>query len=78
MKPTNTILSDSLSVHTNDKTLNLNTIDKNHSKCNVLDGSDVNSSAQPITYRFVLDKPVGNKVSSQPQTVHYKKQINLL
>ena len=61
MKATNAIHSDCPGVHTSDKILNLNTIDKNHSKCDVLDDSEVNSSAQPIIYGLVLDKPVGNK-----------------
>ena len=42
-------------------------------KCDVIDGSVVNGDRQPILYSFVLDKPSGYKVISEPQTIHYKK-----
>ena len=42
-------------------------------KCGVIDGSVVNGLRQPILYSLLLDKPVGYKVFSQPETVHYKK-----
>ena len=38
-----------------EKIINLSTIDKNHLKCDVIDGSVVNGSRQPILYRFVSD-----------------------
>ena len=28
---------------------------------------------QPILYGFVLDKPAGYEVFSEPETIHYKK-----
>ena len=42
-------------------------------RCYVIDGSVVNCLRQPIFYSFSLDKPVGYKVSCQPETVHFKK-----
>ena len=56
-----------------DKILNLSTVKKIHLKCDVIDGSVVNSIRQPILYSFVLDKPSGFKVFSEPETIHYKK-----
>ena len=47
-------------------------------KCDVIDGSVVNGSRQPILYSFVLDKPAGYKVFSQPETVHYKINKSVL
>ena len=42
-------------------------------KCDVIDGSVVNGSGQPILYSFVLDKLSGYKVFCEPETIHYKK-----
>ena len=53
--------------------LNLNTKDKIHLKCDAIDGSVVNGIRQPILFSFVLDKPPGYKVFSEPETIHYKK-----
>ena len=67
-KPTN--------VYTSNKIiLNLNTINKIHLKCDAIDGSVVNGIRQPILYSFVLDKPAGYKVFSEPETIQYKKKI---
>ena len=60
-------------VYTSDKLLNLNTINKIHLKCDVIDGSIVDGIRQPILYSFVLDKPAGYKVFYEPETIHYKK-----
>ena len=49
-------------VYTSDKILNLNTTNKNHLKCDCIDGSIQNGVRQPILYSFVLDKPAGYKV----------------
>ena len=49
------------------------TVSKIHLQTNVIDGSIVNGSRQPIIYSFVLDKPPGYKVLSEPKTIHYKK-----
>ena len=39
----------------------------------VIDGSVVNGIKRPILYTFVLDKPSGYKVFSEPDTILYKK-----
>ena len=60
-------------VYTSEKILNLNTINKIHLNCDVIDGSVVDGIRQPILYSFVLDKPSGYKVFCQPETILYKK-----
>ena len=60
-------------VYNSDKILNLNTINKIHLKTDVIDGSIVNGIRQPILCSFVLDKPSGYKVFSEPETIHFKK-----
>ena len=55
------------------KIVNLSSTNKIHLKCDVIDGSVVNGIRQPILYSFVLDKPSGYKVFSEPETIHYKK-----
>ena len=60
-------------VHNSNKILNLNTTNKIHLKCNCIDGSIQNGLRQPILYSFVLDKPSGYKIFSEPETIHYKK-----
>ena len=49
---------------------------KIHLKCDVIDGSVVNSLRQPILYSFVLDKKPGYIVFSEPETIHYEKKTN--
>ena len=60
-------------VYTSDKILNLNTINKIHLKCDCIDGSIQDGVRQPILFTFVLDKPSGYKIFSEPETIHYKK-----
>ena len=73
-KPTNDIHADAPGIYTSDKvTLNLNTINKIHLKCDIIDGSIQDGLRQPILFSFVLDKPSGYKVFCQPETIHYKK-----
>ena len=61
-------------VYPSDKIIsNLNTIDKIHLKCDCVDGSIQDGVRQPILFSFVLDKPSGYKVFSEPETIHYKK-----
>ena len=55
------------------KIVNLSTTNKIHLKCDVIDGSVVTGWRQPILYSFLLYKPVGYKVFSQPETFHFKK-----
>ena len=42
-------------------------------KSNIINGSVVNGTRQPILFSFVLDKPTGYKVFCEPETIHYKK-----
>ena len=73
-KPTNAIHADAPGVYTSDKIiLNLNTINKIHLKCDIIDGSIQDGKRQPILFSFVLDKPSGYKVFCEPETIHYKK-----
>ena len=60
-------------VYTSDKILNLNTTNKIHLKCDVIDGSVVSGVRQPILYSFVLDKLTGYKVFCESETIPYKK-----
>ena len=61
-------------VYTSDKViLNLNTVNKTHLKCDVIDGSIQDGIRQPILFSFVLDKPSGYKIFCEPETIHYKK-----
>ena len=71
-KATNAIHADRPGVYTSDKILNLNTINRIHFKCDVSDGSVVNCSRQPKLFSFVLDKPSGYKILSQPETIRCK------
>ena len=64
-------------VYTSDKVLNSIKIDKIHLKCDVIDGSVVNGTREPILFSFVLEKPSGYKVFCEPETIHYRKIINL-
>ena len=74
-KPTNAFFADAPGVYTSDKIiLNLNTINKIHLKCDIIDGSVQDGVRQPILFSFVLDKPSGYKIFCQPETIHYKKK----
>ena len=55
------------------KIVNSSNTNKIHLNCDVIDGSVVNGSRQPILYSFVLDQKPGYKVFSEPETIHYKK-----
>ena len=55
------------------KIVNLDSTNIIRLKADVIDGSVVNGSRQPILYSFVLDKKPGYKVFSEPETIHYKK-----
>ena len=72
-KPTNAIHAESPGLFYNDKLSNLNTINKNHLKCDVFDSSVQDGVTQPILFSFDLEKPPGYKVFCEPETVHYKK-----
>ena len=70
-KPTFASHADSPGVETNEKFINLSTIDKLHSKCDAFDGSVVNGLRQFILFSFVLDKPPGCKLFCLPEKKHY-------
>ena len=55
------------------KIVNLCNTNKIQLKCDCIDGSIQNGLRQPIRFSFVLDKPAGCKVFSDPETIHYKK-----
>ena len=59
--------------NTSQKMVNLSITNRIHFRCDVIDGSVVNGLRQPIFYGFLLGKPVGYKVFSQPETVADKK-----
>ena len=48
-------------------------MNKSHLKCGCIDGSLQDGVRQPILFTFVLDKPNGYKIFSEPETIHYKK-----
>ena len=56
------------------KSVNLSTTNKKHLKCDVINGSIVNGLTQPKLFSSFLDKPAGNKVFCEPETIHYKKR----
>ena len=56
------------------KIVNLSSTIKTHLKCDAIDGSIQDGVRQPILFSFVLDKPAGYKVFSEPKTIHYKKK----
>ena len=62
--------------YTSQKIVNLNSTNKIHLKCDVIDGSVQNGVRQPI-FSFVLDKPAGYKVFCEPETIHHKKINNI-
>ena len=55
------------------KIVNLNSTNKKHLKCDIIDGAVVNGYRPPIMYSFVLDKPSGYKVFREIETIHLKK-----
>ena len=55
------------------KIVNLSSTNKIHLKCDAIDGSIQDGVRQPILFSFVLDKPAGYKLFSEPETIHYTK-----
>ena len=74
-KPTNAHHADSHGIYISDKILNLSILYTNHLKCDIKQGSGMNGMRKPILLNFVLDKPSGYKIFSEPQTTLYKKII---
>ena len=56
--------------YTSQKVVNSNNPNKIHLKCDLLDGSVVNGSRQPIIFSFVINKPSGYKVFCEHETIH--------
>ena len=54
--------------HTSQKIVNLSSTNKIQLKCDVIDGS-VKKGLKPMLSSFILDKPSGNKVFSEPETI---------
>ena len=59
--------------YTSQKVVNLSSTNKKHLKWDVVDGSVVNGSGEPIIYSFVLDEPSVYTVFCEPETFHFKK-----
>ena len=55
------------------KIVKLSSTNKIHLKTDVIDGIILSGVRYLILYSFVLDKPSGYKVFSEPETIHYKK-----
>ena len=72
-KPTSAFHADSPGVYTSGKILYSSIKNKNHLKCDVIDGRIQDGVRQPILLSFVLDKPSGYKVFCEPETIHFKK-----
>ena len=52
---------------------NLSSTNKIHLNCDVINGSVVDGLRQLLLYSFVLNKKLGYKVFSEPETIHLKK-----
>ena len=72
-KSTNANHAVSPGVYSSDKVSNLKTIQKIHLKFDIKNGSIQDGLRQPILFSFVLDKPSGYKIFSEPETIHSKK-----
>ena len=59
--------------YTSQKIVNLSSMNKIHVKCDVIDNNSLIGLRRSILYKFLLDKPTGYKVFSQPETIHYEK-----
>ena len=59
--------------HTSEKPVMITTTDKNHLKCDCVDGSIVNGIREQILFSFNLSAPPGYKIINNPTTVLYKK-----
>ena len=68
-----TIGADSPGLYTSDKILILNTVNKIHLKCDVIDGSVRNGLRNPVLFSFFSDKKPVYKVFCEPETILYKK-----
>ena len=53
--------------------INITGIDKNHLKCNCIQGSIVNGIREPILFSFALSSPPGHKIYKEPRVKLFKK-----
>ena len=60
-----------------DKPINITGIDKNHLKCDCIQGSIVNGIREPILYSFALSSPPSHKIYKEPRVKLFKKWTNL-
>ena len=56
-----------------DRPINITGIDKNHLKCDCIQGSIVNGIREPILYSFALSSPPGHKIYKEPRVKLFKK-----
>ena len=55
-----------------DKPINITRIDKNHLKCDCIQGSIVNGVREPILYSFALSSSLGHKNYKEPRIKLFK------
>ena len=56
-----------------DKPINITGIDKNHIKCDCIQGSIVKGIREPILYSFALSSPPGHKIYKEARVKLFKK-----
>ena len=59
--------------YTGDRPINITGIDKNHLKCDCINGSIVNANREPILYSFALSSPPGHKKIKERRIMLFKK-----
>ena len=60
-------------LYKSDKPINITEIDKNHLKCDCIQGSIVNGIREPILYSFALSNLPGYKIYKEPRFKLFKK-----
>ena len=55
-----------------ERPINISGIDKNHLKCDCIQGSIVNGLREPILYSFALSSPPGHKIYTEPRVKLFK------
>ena len=62
-----------------DRPINITGIDKNHLKCDCIQGSIMNGIREPILYSFTLDQPPNHKIYKEPKNkLFFKKNKRVL
>ena len=56
-----------------DKPINITGIDKNHLKCDCINGSIVNGTREPFLFSFALSSKPGHKMYKEPRVKLFKK-----